>query len=329
MAGYVGVRTIQIGLSSGLLEEVSRHADGITARALAGRTGFDELYVEVWCTAAYANEILDVGADETYRLAPHVDQLMLNADSPGYIGGIPAVLVEPEMFEQFEQRLESGQRTWWDEASHEFIHGVSGTGRPFYTRLIPGGLSQIPGLTAKLGDGATVAELACGAGVGLVRMAHSYPKSKLFGVDGDRFSLNLSQERVDEHNIADRVTLQQSTLEGWSPSEKVDMVFINISMHECRDLEKVTQNVREALNPGGYFVISDMPFPESVEDCRTVPARIMCGIQFWEAQIDDQLLPTSDYERLLDRNGFSDIGSIDMTPVHVVVHGRTGGAGAA
>ena len=33
MAGYVGVRTIQIGLSSGLLEEVSRHADGTTARA--------------------------------------------------------------------------------------------------------------------------------------------------------------------------------------------------------------------------------------------------------------------------------------------------------
>ncbi len=92
MAGYVGVRTIQIGLSSGLLEEVSRHADGITARALAGRTGFDGLYVEVWCKAAYANEILDVGADETYRLAPHVDQLMLNADSPGYIGGIPALL---------------------------------------------------------------------------------------------------------------------------------------------------------------------------------------------------------------------------------------------
>ena len=254
---------------------------------------------------------------------------MLNADSPAYIGGIPALLVEPEMFDQFEQRLESGQRTWWDEASHEFIHGVSSTGRPFYTRLIPGGLSQIPGLTAKLEGGATVAELACGAGVGLVRIAHSYPKSKLFGVDGDKFSLNLSQERVDEHNIADRVVLQQSTLEGWSPSEKVDMVFINISMHECRDLEKVTQNVREALNPGGYFVISDMPFPESVEDCRTVPARIMCGIQFWEAQIDDQLLPTSDYERLLSRNGFTDIGSIDMTPVHVVVHGCTGGAGSA
>ena len=112
---------------------------------------------------------------------------MLNADSPAYIGGIPALLVEPEMFDQFEQRLESGQRTWWDEASHEFIHGVSSTGRPFYTRLIPGGLSQIPGLTAKLEGGATVAELACGAGVGLVRIAHSYPKSKLFGVDGNRF----------------------------------------------------------------------------------------------------------------------------------------------
>ena len=199
---------------------------------------------------------------------------------------------------------------------------MSGTGRPFYTRLIPNGLSQIPGLTEKLESGANVAELASGAGIGLVRMAQSYPNTKLVGVDGDRFSLDLARERVDEHNFADRVQLQQSTLEEWSPSQKVDMVYINISMHECRDLEKVTQNVKDALNPGGYFVISDMPFPESVEECRTVPARVMCGIQFWEAQIDDQLLPTSDYERLLDRHGFTDIGFFDMTPVHVVVHGR-------
>ncbi len=155
-----------------------------------------------------------------------------------------------------------------------------------------------------------------------MRIAHSYPKSSVLGVDGDRFSLGLAQERIAEHNVGDRVTLEQSTLEGWSPAEKLDMVFINISMHECRDLEKVTQSVRDALNPGGYFVISDMPFPETLEECRTVPARVMSGIQFWEAQIDDQLLPTSAYEQLLARHDFREIGAIDVTPVHVIVHGR-------
>ena len=49
---------------------------------------------------------------------------------------------------------------------------------------------------------------------------------------------------------------------------------------------------------------------------------MMCGIQFWEAQIDDQLLPTSDYVKLLEGHGFEAIEFFDVTPVHVVVHGR-------
>ncbi|MDA0232676.1 MAG: hypothetical protein O3C69_04240, partial [Chloroflexi bacterium] len=99
------------------------------------------------------------------------------------------------------------------------------------------------------------------------------------------------------------------------------MVFINISMHECRDIEKVTQNVRQALKPGGHFVISDFPFPENLEDLRTVPARVMSGIQYFEAQIDDQLMPTADFVDLLNRNGFSDVGALDITPVHNLIYG--------
>ncbi len=323
IAGYVGMRTILIGLRSGLLAEISKHPDGITAESLAAKTGSDELYTEVWCRSAYASEVLDVGDGEAFRLAPHMDQLLLNEDFPGWVGGIPAVINEPEMFDVFEQRLGSGQRTWWDEASHDFIAGVSGTGRPFYTRLIPNGLGQIAGLAEKLESGADVAELACGAGNGLVKFADAYPNCTIAGVDGDQFSLDLSREKLNDRGLGDRISLERSTFEDWSPQQKFDMVYINISMHECRDLEKTTENVKAALKPGGYFVISDMPFPESTEDCRTVPARVMCGIQFWEAQIDVQLLPTSDFEALLGRHGFEDITSLDMTPVHVVISGRT------
>ncbi|MDA0232677.1 MAG: class I SAM-dependent methyltransferase [Chloroflexi bacterium] len=213
IAGYVGVRTIQIGIQSGLLEEIGRHAAGITAESLARVTGFDHLYVQVWSRAAYASELLEVGADETFTLAPHMSDLLLNRDFPGYIGGIPIVLDSPEVFDGMAERLPTGQRIWWDECSHEFIQAVSGTGRPFYTRLIPNGLSQVPGLTEKLERGASVAELACGAGVGLVRMAHTYTRCTIVGVDGDRYSVETTRQRIADHGIADRVTLQQSTLE--------------------------------------------------------------------------------------------------------------------
>ncbi|MEO6957719.1 MAG: hypothetical protein ABI137_13325 [Antricoccus sp.] len=48
----------------------------------------------------------------------------------------------------------------------------------------------------------------------------------------------------------------------------------------------------------------------------------MSGIQFFEAQIDDQLLPRTAYDDLLSRHDFSGIGWFGLTPVQAVTYGR-------
>ena len=48
----------------------------------------------------------------------------------------------------------------------------------------------------------------------------------------------------------------------------------------------------------------------------------MSGIQFFEAQIGDQLLPRAAYDNLLARHGFTDIGSHPLTPMHALTYGR-------
>jgi hypothetical protein len=48
----------------------------------------------------------------------------------------------------------------------------------------------------------------------------------------------------------------------------------------------------------------------------------MSGIQFFEAQIDDQLLPRAAYPALLDRHGFTGVDQFDLAPVHTVTYGR-------
>ncbi len=52
VAGYVGVRTMDIGLRFGLLEEIAKHPHGITPEALARQKGLDAFYVQVWCRSA-------------------------------------------------------------------------------------------------------------------------------------------------------------------------------------------------------------------------------------------------------------------------------------
>ena len=322
VAGLIGVRTIEMGLRHGLIAAVAKHPGGVAPDVLAGETNLDPFYVEVWCRAAYAAEVLQSGDQGTYQLAPHLDTLLLDQDSPSWIGGLFRIMVQPELFDRFAENLSSGERIWWDQVSPAFIDGVAGTSRPFYTRLLGAGIAQVPGLADRLEQGAHVLELACGVGSGLTRLATAYPNSTFVALDGDTYSLDLATRSFREAGIEDRVSTIHSTFEDLDASDEYDVVLINVSMHECRDIERVTGNVHRALKPGGHFGISDFPFPATTAECRTVPARVLCGIQFFEALIGDQLMPTQAFVDLLNRHSFKNVSAFDVTPVHAISYGQ-------
>jgi SAM-dependent methyltransferase len=325
IAGYVGHRSVAMGLRGGLLQRLAEQP-GSSPDDLAAGLDLDPFYVAVWCRAAFGAGVLD-RTDGGYRLAPHMDTLLLDTTSPAYAGGVFGVCEAPEMFGRFEANLATGERMWWDDTSPEWIQAVSGTGTPFYTRLVPGGLDRVPGLAERLAAGGRIIDTACGAGLGAIRLANAYPTATVVGVDGDRQSVDSARARVAEAGLDHRIELVHSALEDLSLDEPASLVINNISMHECRDIDRVTENVRAALEPGGWFVISDFPFPDTDEGLRSVPGRIMSGIQFFEAQIDDQLLPRSAYDDLLARHGFTDIGSVQLTPMHALTWGRRPSAG--
>src|SRR4051812_13204081 len=194
IAGYVGHRTVAIGLRTGLLAQLADRP-GSTADDLAEVLDFDPFYVSVWCRAAFAAGITDRdGAG--FRLADHVATLLLDTGSPAFVGGVFGGCEAPEMFGRFEDVLVSGRRVWGDDTSPEWIAAVAGTGTPFYTRLVPGGLAQVPGLAEALDQGCRIVDTACGAGIGLVRLAAAYPQCTVVGVDGDQHSIDLARARV-------------------------------------------------------------------------------------------------------------------------------------
>ncbi|MGI8792114.1 MAG: class I SAM-dependent methyltransferase [Acidimicrobiales bacterium] len=322
-AGYVAARTVDMGVRLDLFATL-RDADGpLPPAEFAERCGLDELYATVWLRSAHAAGVIErVGSG--YVLPAAMEVALLAEDHPAHTGSLFGVLGQPELFDIFSDRLKTGERLWWDDCSPEFIAAVSATGRPFYNRLVPGGLSQVPGAAHIVDAECTILELATGAGVGLIRLAEHYPSATFVGVDGDAFSLDRAQAIIKEADIDDRVQLVHSTFEEFRQPDRFDLAVINISMHECRDLERVAANVMASLRPGGIFVVSDFPFPldDDTDSLRTPAGRVMSGIQFFEALIDDQLLPTAAFVDLLSQTGFEDVASFDLSPVHAITHGR-------
>ncbi len=343
VAGYVAFRTMDIGLRLGLFEALAESAQGLTPAELAETTEHDRFYTQVWCRSAYAADLIEL-ADDTehppdydpqsrrfttsaqirFRLAPHMDKLLLDETFAGYLGGIPGVMLSREFFDGFSERMPSGEGIWWDECSTDFIDAVSRVGRSFYTRMVPNGFAEVPGLEKALEAGGQFTELCCGTGRGLEMIADRYPKGTYTGLDGDKFSVETAAARIAEKGLSESVSFVHSTLEEMELKHQ-NVVFINISMHECRDIARVTKNVYEGLNPGGFFVISDFAFPARTRELRTLPARLMCGIQFFEAMIDNQLVATESFVSLLGDHGFESVGCFNLTPVHAVTHGRKPG----
>lgn len=319
-AGFVGAKVIEMGLVHGLLESINDAGESTPAQ-LAENVGIDPFYSGVWCRAAYASGVLEGHDGGSYQLAAHMETLLLDHSSPAYIGGLFKVLNQPEMFPTFSNNLHSGERIWWDQTGPGWIAGVTETGGAFNTRFIPAGIRQVPGVDERLRGGGRALELACGTGVGLVRLATHYPDVQLVGLDGDAYSLRTARSRIDDAGLSDRIQLWHSPMEDLEAEAEFDVVTINISMHECRDIEGVTSAIHRALKPGGFFVNSDFPLPESGEGFRTVPGRIMAGVSCFEALIDAQLLSKSDYVELMERHGFDGVGSVDLTPVHAITFG--------
>jgi SAM-dependent methyltransferase len=320
IAGYVGTRTIQLGLRSGLIETLATE-EALTPDELAVEADIDPFYAQVWCQAAIAAGILERDGARL-RLAEHLDDLLLTGDHPAHVGAVFRIFEHPEIFDRFAERLATGERTWWDRCSPDFITGVSATGLPFYVRLIPGGFERVPGLAEQLHGPVRILDMACGSGAGLLRLAAAYPDATVVGADGDRHSLDRAAKAVGHAGLDDRVELVRTPLEDLDRHDEFHLVINNISMHECRDIDRATIRVHQALRPGGWFVISDFPFPEDDEGLQSAAGQIMSGIQFFEAQIDDQLLPRSAYDDLLSRHGFTELGSAQLTPVHALTWGR-------
>lgn len=320
-AGYADHRAIEMGIRHGIFETLAEHPSGLTPAELAKAAGLDPFYTEVWCRAAYGAEVLDTSGGDRYRLASHMDTLLLDRDSPAFTGGLFTIFEQREIFDLFSEKFASGERIWWDQCSPEWIRAVANTGGAFNNRFIPGAVSKVPGLEARLKEGVHVLELACGVGLALVKLKRAFPKCKVTGLDGDAFSLKLASETLARAGLDKAVDLVESTLEDLDAEEGYDVVTINVSMHESRDIDKVTKNVHRALKTGGRFVISDFAFPEDRTGLRTAPGRIQAGIQFFEALIGDQLLPTKAYVALLKKHGFKDVGFIDVNPVHALTYG--------
>lgn len=321
ISGTATVWGLELAIRLGLIDLLATRPDGLSAEDAAGALDLDPLYTHVILRSAYAAEVLERDGDR-YRLADHMATLLLDQDHPAFLGGALKVFVAMrETFLDLRRFAGTGQREWWSDFDPEWIDAVGTHCQAYYRRLVDTVLPQLPEVQARFVAGARLLDVACGTCRGPAKIVHAHPATRVTAVDADAYTLGVAEREMKERGIGDRFTFVESFLESLDIDGGHDVAHVNVSLHEARDIPEAVARVHRALEPGGTFLVSEFPFPEHEEDCRTVPGRIMCGVQFFESHIGCQLLPAGRFVEHLERAGFRDVGVIDVNPMHVVIHG--------
>jgi ubiquinone/menaquinone biosynthesis C-methylase UbiE len=109
-----------------------------------------------------------------------------------------------------------------------------------------------------LRPGMAVADVGAGTGLFTRLFAEKVgPKGTVYAVDvAPRFLTHIAAE-AKKHGQSQVVTVQGSQVSCNLPAESVDLVFLCDVYHHLENPEKSLSSIRQALRPGGKFVVID------------------------------------------------------------------------
>jgi S-adenosylmethionine-diacylgycerolhomoserine-N-methlytransferase len=106
--------------------------------------------------------------------------------------------------------------------------------------------------------GARIIEVGCGTARNLIKMARTYPDTRLYGLDASAEMLVTAQKAIARAGLAGRIRLIQAYAEDLNPSlfgetEPFDEIVFSYSLSMIPDWRRALAAAQAALAPGGHI----------------------------------------------------------------------------
>jgi SAM-dependent methyltransferase len=243
-------------------------AGPLTPHELAERTGTSERYVQEWLNNQAAGGYVEYDpATGRYTLPPEQAMALTDEDSPAYLPGffqiaIGSVLDSPRI----TAAVRSGKGVGWHDHVHDVHEGCERFFRPGYNaNLVSSWLPALDGVVEKLERGAKVADVGCGHGASTLLLARAYPRSRFVGYDNHPGSIEQARRSAEREGIADRVRFEVADATSF-PGSGFDLVAHFDSLHDMADPVGAARRVKQALAPGGTWMVVEPFAGDRLED---------------------------------------------------------------
>ena len=311
VAGFYESWLIYLGLELGLFAAIHDAGQaGLTGAELATTTACRPEPVAAWLRGAEAADLVVI-EDGRARVEDDVVSVLLDDSHPEYLGGQFVVAVVSSLdYAGLAEFFRTGRTI--DERPPRFHRAIEAVTVQDIAVFFQEGLAQLPQLTARLGAGATVLDVACGGGKWLIAIARRFPAAALVGVEFEPDSVARAIRHVTEARLGDRIRIESRAIPDMPFRDEFDLVYIQDALHELPDPVASLTASWAAVATGGRLVVLEWFLPDEGPDAQSLQAQLLWGIQIDELYQGTRMLTRSGFVALFAEAGVPEPTVIDL-----------------
>lgn len=239
-----------------------------TSATIARRAEVDERYTREWLSAlTAAGYVAYDGATGCFMLPPEYALALAQEGGPMFFGGpLQQLLGLVSVLEPLATAFRTGSGLPYSAYNDDVWAGTERlTAGWFDNLLVQQWLPAVPHVQAQLQRGALVADIGCGHGRALIRLAQAYPSLRGVGYDVQEASIARASDAARAAGVADRVRFEQRDASA-GLDEQYDLITTFDVVHDAAHPLELLRAIRRALRPAGSYLCLEVNCRDTLEE---------------------------------------------------------------
>jgi 2-polyprenyl-3-methyl-5-hydroxy-6-metoxy-1,4-benzoquinol methylase len=295
-----------------------------TSVELAKRAHIDERYAREWLSEmASAGYLVYDPTSQLFTLPSEHVPVLAEEGGPFFLGGAHQMLMaEIGPFNQLLRAFKRGGGVPVEAYGPDLWEGQARFSSGFFEHLlVPVWLPAMPEVQAKLERGALVADVGCGQGHALIKLAQSYPQSRYVGYDVFAPTVATATAEAQAAGVADRVHFECLDVSK-GLHERYDIITTFDVVHDASSPLRLLRAIREGLRPDGRYICMEANGSEKLEENVGLVGSLFYGVSVLYCMTTSLAhhgeglgtlgLPETNLRELCAEAGFSDVRRVPI-----------------
>ena len=247
-----------------------------TSQELSQRTRVNERYVREWLSALTCAGYLEYDSKSMrFTLPLEHSPALADEGGPVFIGGTHQELFAlTKNLNRLVDVFQKGGGIPIEEFDeNEFAGTERFTATWFENYLLQQWIPAVPDIQVKLEKGALVADVGCGRGRALIKLAQAYPKSRFVGYDIFEQAISYANTNAASAGVSDRVrfvqldvTQEKKDEDNSLPEKYYDIITTFDVVHDMVNPRAALRSIRKAIKDNGIYLMLEINAKDRLED---------------------------------------------------------------